>query len=122
MKNLTERQKDLIRKELSGDPGTLLHEIKWLIHDKLWDLNLDDEDILSLSRMWEEFNGLSLCVDDPEIDDIILDFEEEVINVWEAIRHGLRKGNITDLRFDKEDICRDIDEAVKEYLKKLEEE
>ena len=119
---LTERQKDLIRKELSGDPKTLLWEIKWLIHNELWDLNLDDEDILSLSRMWEEFNGLSLCVTDPEIDDIILDFEKEIINVWEAIRHGLRKGDITDLRFDKKAICQEIDEVVKEYLKKLEEE
>ena len=122
MKNLTERQKDLIRKELSGDPGTLLHEIKWLIHDKLWSLNLDDEDILSLSRMWEFFNTLSCSVADPEIDDIILDFEEEIINVWEAIRHGLRKGLITDLEFDKKAICIEIEEAVKEYLKKLEEE
>lgn len=120
--SLTSRQKDLIRNELSGERGTLLHEIKWLINDKLWDLNLDDEDILSLSRMWELFNSLCCSIADPEIDDIIFNFEEDVINVWETIRHGLRKGFVSDLEFDKKAICQEIDEAVKEYLKKLEEE
>lgn len=119
---LTERQKNLIRHELSGKPNTVLYFIKRDIQEHIWNLDLDDEDIESLRKMWEFFHCQDYDVVDEEIDDIIFAFERDIVCIWDVIRNGLcHESSLSDIEFDKEGIINEIDEAVKEYLITLEE-
>ena len=122
---LTDKQKDLIRKELSGEEDSLLWIIKQDV-DKLHPLALDEEDIETLRRFEEWFRTPDYVVvdRDPEVDDYILDFEKEVLWVWGSIRRHVipyKWDDQYDIDFDKDAILKDIDYAVNNYLKKLEE-
>lgn len=117
---LTERQKNLIRHELSGKPNTVLYFIKRDIQEHIWNLDLDDEDIESLRKMWEFFHCQDYDVVDEEIDDIIFAFERDIVCIWDVIRQGMhRPPFISDIEFDKEGICAEIDNYVKDYLETL---
>lgn len=122
---LSEKQKDLIRKELSGEEKTLLWCIRRDIRERLHAVVLDDEDIEYLRRLEEYFRDPDYVVADwdPEVDSVILDFETDIIWVWRAIRKHivLYDNDEYDLDFDKTAILKDIDEAVNKYLRKLEE-
>ena len=126
MRKLTEKQKDLIRKELSGEENSLLWWIRRDIRERLHAFALDDEDLVYLERLEKYFREPDYHIIDREleVDSIILYFEEEIIWVWKAIRKHIIRYDYDDdydLDFDEEAILKDIDEAVDKYLRKLEE-
>ena len=60
---------------------------------------------------------------DPEESLLILDFEAEILWVWGSIRRHVipyKWDDQYDIDFDKDAILKDIDYAVNNYLKKLE--
>ena len=121
---LTDRQKDMIRKELSGEPNTLLWVIKQDV-DKLHPLAFDAEGIEALKQFEEWFGNTNYDVADrdPEVDAVILDFELEILWVWGSIRRHVipyKWDDQYDINFNKDAILKDIDYAVNNYLKELE--